>query len=62
MVELLVVALHKVFSEGGAADNSFKKATFQACVLTVRKVYKGSRPYDINWLKYKNKWADIKKK
>ena len=62
MVELLVVALHKVFSEGGAADNSFKKATFQARVLAVRKAYKGSRPHDIDWLKCKNKWADIKKK
>ena len=62
MVELLVVVLYKVFSEGGAADNSFKKAIFQACVLAVRKAYRGSRSQDIDWLKCKNKWADIKKK
>ena len=62
MVELLVVTLYKVFSKGGAADNSFKKATFQACVLAVRKAYRGSRPQDIDWLKCKNKQADIKKK
>jgi hypothetical protein len=55
MHELLVITLHKVFSDGEAADNSFKKATFQAYVLAVRKAYKGSRPQDINWLKYKNK-------
>jgi hypothetical protein len=62
MHELLVVTLHKVFSDGGAADNSFKKATFQACVLAVRKAYRGSRPQDIDWSKCKNKWADTKKK
>jgi hypothetical protein len=53
--ELLVVTLHKVFSDKEAADNSFKKAIFQACVLAVCKAYKGSRSQDINWLKYKNK-------
>jgi hypothetical protein len=42
MIELLIVVLYKVFSEGGAANNSFKKAIFQAYILAVRKAYKGS--------------------
>jgi hypothetical protein len=27
-----------VYKNGEAADNSFKKATFKACVITVRRV------------------------
>jgi hypothetical protein len=42
MLEQLVETLYGVFKEGGAADNSFKKATFQACAVAVRKAYRGS--------------------
>ena len=62
MLEQLVETLYGVFKEGGAADNSFKKATFQACVVAVRKAYRGSRPQDITYSKCKNKWADTKAK
>ena len=60
MVEQLIEVLHEVFQVGGAADNSFKKATFELAVTKVRGVYKG--PLDITQEKCKNKWADIKKK
>jgi hypothetical protein len=60
MQEQLIDTLYKVFTTGGGADNSFKKATFKKAVINVRKVYKGSN--EINWLKCKNKWADFKKK
>jgi len=46
MLKQLVETLHKVFKEGGPADNSFKKTTFQAAVPAVRQVYRGSRPHD----------------
>src|SRR4030081_3077357 len=49
MLEQLVETLYGVFKEGGAADNSFKKATFQACAWAVRKAYRGSRPQDITY-------------
>jgi hypothetical protein len=62
MLEQLVETLYKVFKDGGQADNSFKKATFEAAVLAVRRAYRGPRPQDIIWSKCKNKWADIKKK
>jgi hypothetical protein len=60
MSEQLVEVLYKVFEDGGAADNSFKKATFEKTALKVRYVYKGS--HKITWLKCKNKWADTKTK
>jgi hypothetical protein len=35
MLEQLVKTLYKVFKDKGQADNSFKKATFEAAVLAV---------------------------
>jgi hypothetical protein len=58
--EQLIDTLYEVFTTGGGADNSFKKATFEKAAINVRKVYKRSN--EINWLKCKNKWADFKKK
>jgi hypothetical protein len=60
MLEQLVDTLRMVYENGGAADNSFKKATFEACVVTVRRAYRGTCPQDIIWSKCKNKWANIK--
>lgn len=60
MVEQLLEVLYEVFQAGGAADNSFKKTTFELAASKVRGVYKG--PLDITQEKCKNKWADIKKK
>ena len=45
MVEQLIEVLHEVFQVSGAADNSFKKATFELAATKVRGVYKG--PLDI---------------
>ena len=59
MWEQLVEVLHQVFEDGGAADNSFKKATFEKAAVRVRRVYKG--PHEITHTKCKNKWADTKK-
>ena len=42
MLEQLVNTLYEVFKKGGAADNSFKKATFELVVQNVGKVYKGA--------------------
>jgi hypothetical protein len=42
MLEQLVEVLYSVFEEGGAADNSFKKSTFEKASHEVRKVYKGA--------------------
>ena len=42
MIEQLVDTLYEVFEKGGAADNSFKKATFELAVHNIRKVYKGA--------------------
>jgi hypothetical protein len=41
-MEQLVDTLYKVFEKGGAADNSFKIATFELAVHNVAKVYKGA--------------------
>src|SRR5437667_7871526 len=60
MLEQLVEVLHEVFENGGAADNSFKKATFEKAIVMVRRVYKGL--IEITPGKCKNKWADIKRK
>jgi len=43
MLEQLVEVLYQVFDEGGAADNSFKKPTFERAAGKVRRVYKGSQ-------------------
>jgi hypothetical protein len=51
MLEQLVETLYGVFKDGGAANNSFKKPTFQACAVAVRKAYRGSRPQDITYSK-----------
>jgi hypothetical protein len=60
MMEQLVEVLHTVFVRGGAADNSFKKSSFEEAVIHVRSVYRG--PHQITWLTCKNKWADTKTK
>lgn len=60
MKEQLVETLHETFIQGGAADNSFKKSTFEKAAEHVRRVYHG--PHEITWLKCKNHWADLKKK
>jgi hypothetical protein len=39
---MLVNRLYKVFKNRGAADNSFKKATFEQVAKKVWKAYKGS--------------------
>ena len=57
MLEQLVEVLYQVFDEGGAADNSFKKPTFERAA---GRVYKGSQ--EITQVKCKNKWADTKRK
>jgi hypothetical protein len=38
---MLVNVLYKVFKKEGAADNSFKKATFELVAAQVKKAYKG---------------------
>ena len=40
MLEQLIDILYEVFEKGGAADNSFKKATFELVAQNVGKVYK----------------------
>jgi len=52
--------LYQVFHDGGAADNSFKKSTFEKAAVQVRKVYTGT--HEITWTKCKNQWADLKAK
>jgi len=42
MIEQLVDTLREVFEKGGAADNSFKKATFEQAAHNVGKLYKGA--------------------
>ena len=42
MIEQLVDILYKVFKKEGAANNSFKKATFELVAYNVRKAYKGA--------------------
>jgi hypothetical protein len=60
MKEQLVDALHLVFEEGGAADNSFKKSAFEKAARQVKTVYTG--PHEVNWTKCKNQWSDLKAK
>src|SRR5271156_3396849 len=60
MMEMLVDGLYEVFEKGGAADNSFKKATFEQVAEKVRKAYKGS--IRVTQQHCKNKWADFKAK
>ena len=60
MVLALVDTLYEVFQKGGAADNSFKKTTWELASFQVREVYLGS--VAINGDKCKNKWADLKSK
>ena len=52
MKEQLIKVLYQVFEDRGAADNSFKKATFEKAATRVRRVYKG--PHEITWMKCKN--------
>jgi hypothetical protein len=42
MLEQLVETLLEVFTSGGAADNSFKKTTYEQAATIVRRAY--SRP------------------
>jgi Myb/SANT-like DNA-binding protein len=60
MLEQLVEVLYSVFVKGGAADNSFKKSTFESVAKKVRMVYKGK--LEVTYAKCKNKWADLKRK
>lgn len=60
MLEQLVETLLEVFTSGGAADNSFKKATYEQAATAVRRAYSG--PLLITWEKCKNKWQDLKAK
>ena len=60
MKEQLMEVLYQVFKDRGAADNSFKKSTFEKAVVKVRHVYRG--PHEMTWLKCKNQWADLKAK
>jgi hypothetical protein len=60
MLEQLVEVLYSVFVKGGAADNSFKKSTFESAAKKVRKIYKGK--LEVTYAKCKNKWADLKRK
>jgi hypothetical protein len=57
---MLVDGLYKVFENRGAANNSFKKATFEQVAKKVRKAYKGS--IRVTQQHCKNKWADLKAK
>ena len=60
MMEMLVDGLYEVFEKGGAADNSFKKATFEQVAEKVRKAYNGS--IRVTQQHCKNKWADLNAK
>jgi hypothetical protein len=60
MMEQLVNTLYEVFEKGGAADNSFKKATFELAAENVRKAYKGT--VKVTQQHCKNKWQDWKGK
>ncbi len=60
MIKQLVDTLYEVFEKGGAADNSFKKATFELVAQNVIKVYKGA--LKVTQQHCKNKWGDIKGK
>jgi hypothetical protein len=60
MMEQLVDTLHEVFEKGGAADNSFKKATFELAAENVQKAYKGA--VKVTQQHCKNKWQDLKGK
>ena len=60
MLEQLIDTLYEVFKKGGAADNSFKKATFELAAQNVGKVYK--RALKVTQQHCKNKWGDLKGK
>jgi hypothetical protein len=60
MIEMLVDVLYEVFEKGGAADNSFKKATFELVAAQVGKAYKGL--VKVTQQHCKNKWQDLKGK
>jgi hypothetical protein len=60
MVEQLVETLQEVFEEGGAADNSFKKVTFEQAAINVNRLYRGL--VRVSHQQCKNKWQDLKSK
>jgi hypothetical protein len=53
MIEQLVDLLYEIFEAGGAADNSFKKTTWERASAIVNKVYKGAIPVTANQCKNK---------
>jgi hypothetical protein len=60
MIEALVECIYKVWKDGRAADNGFKKDVWAEVSEAVMRVYKGSLV--IGWDKCKNKWGDLKEK
>ena len=60
MLKQLVKVLYSVFVKSGAANNSFKKSTFENVAKKVQKVYK--RKLEVTYTKCKNKQADLKRK
>jgi hypothetical protein len=53
IIEQLVDLLYKIFEAGGAADNSFKKTTWERASAIVNKVYRGAIPVTANQCKNK---------
>jgi hypothetical protein len=60
MEEALVEYLYKVWLDGRASDNGFKKEIFMETAIAVNRVAR-DRP-ELNWDKCKNKWGDYKEK
>ncbi len=60
MTEALVECIYRVFKDGKAADNGFKKEAWFEASAAVMRVYRG--PLVIGWDKCKNKWGDLKEK
>jgi hypothetical protein len=60
MIEALVECIYRVWKDGRAADNGFKKEAWMEASNAVQRVYQG--PLTIEWEKCKNKWTDLKEK
>jgi Myb/SANT-like DNA-binding domain len=60
MIEALVECIYRVWKDGRAANNGFKKEAWVEASIAVTRVYQG--PLAIEWDKCKNKWTDLKEK
>jgi hypothetical protein len=60
MEEALVEYLYKVWLDGRASDNGFKKEIFMETAMAVNRVAGGI--LEVNWDKCKNKWGYYKEK